>query len=449
MKLKPVYLSVIFCIIFVKFVVGFAKFEQISDCYVHDRSSHIAGTYNVTFICSISGKESDVFPSTNRFKCSNRNNNMQNIWLGTINFKYCQFGQLRRNFFVDFPNMHTFNISDIGMEILELKYFVEAKNVSHLIASKNKITEIPSHIFINANKLKYVDFANNTIQKIDASAFEGAYELETLNLSQNALTELDERVFTNLSNLLHLDLSKNNVKTLPKHIFNQNTKLIELNLAFNPIGNVKIETFANLPDLKYLNLRRTNISSIELGTFSHQHKLVSLDLAENYLKQMEFNIFIPMLPDLVSLYLNGNQLTSLNGFENELFPQLTLLDIRGNNFNCTYLQHFLKSVNWDKLRLPVDPKSVVLSAGETSIRSIKCKPTIDTNLVINEPNYEVKLPKNVLIEQCSKLIHKSHTDTYLITLIIVLLAVCVMLFIANRRKYFNVPADYDQGIELS
>lgn len=439
MELNLVYLYVICCIISIDFV-GCEKSEWISDCFIRYNSSNVYDDTIVTFKCSTPANQ-EFFSRKNHFKCSNGDIS----WPGTVNFENCKFREFFRNFFVDFPKMHTFNVTGVDLETLETKYFGEAKYVTRLIASKNKITEIPPNVFINANKLKQADFANNKIRKVDAFAFEGVHELEMLNLSQNALTEIDARIFSNLSNLLQLDLSENSVKFLPTHVFDQNTKLVFLNLALNPIGNVKNESFANLTELKYLNLRRTNISTIEPGTFSHQHKLVSLDLSENFLIKIEFSNFPPMLPDLLSLNLSGNEITTMQGFSNALFPQLALLDIRGNQFICTFLERFMESVNWEKIHLPADKKSL----GNSNIRNIKCEPVIESNFVVDEPNYEVKFPKNVLIEKCSKFIYKSHTDMYLIMMIILLIIFCVLLFISNRRKYFNVSTSYDQGIELS
>lgn len=131
-----------------------------------------------------------------------------------------------------------------------------------------------------------------------------------------------------------------------------------------------------------------------------------------------------------SLSLAENQLSDLSGFENELFPQLTLLDIKGNQFNCSYLQRFIKSLSWDKLRLPVDPESV--KPGETRIRSIKCHQIIQSKLEVEEPNYKIldKDSKNTKSM-------KSHSDIYLIFLCIIMLAFLIMFVFANQGKIFG------------
>lgn len=443
----------ILCIL-AHFISCAVKFGQINDCHFYDKSTQ-PGCDNVTFICAETGKEQEVFNSVNTIKCSKeRAGTYTNKWPGTVDFQNCRFTEINRNFFEIFPNMQKFIISDVNLETLSMKIFSEAKNITHLIATHNQIAVIPSHIFFNANELKMIDFSWNKIQMVDSSTFVGANKLASLNLSQNSITKLGEGAFkdfvvlkqlnmshNNISqiglttlpvNLMGLDVSNNNLTNLD-HLFDKTTKLINLDLAFNPIGNVKIETFAYMPDLQYLNLRHTNMTSIRLGTFSHQQKLISLDFTDNRLKKFDFNLFIPILPDLISLSLAGNQLNDLSGFNNELFPQLTLLDIKGNDFNCTYLVRFMKSVNWEKLRLLVDPESV--KPGETSIRSIKCQPIIQSSFEVEDPNYKIKAMEKGA--NCTKSTQKLHNDFYLIFLSIIMLIFLILFAFVNRTKFFG------------
>lgn len=178
-------------------------------------------------------------------------------------------------------------------------------------------------------------------------AFEGAIKLETLNLSNNQIIGLESSTLCCIPDLLLLDLSNNNVTKLSENIFDKLLKLKELNLSFNSIGDLEISTFTYLINLEHLSLRRTNLSNVQRGTFLHQHKLVSLDLSENNLKKLNFTLFSPIQRDMRSLRMGDNNLNNLYGFRNTLFPQLNLLDIQGNPFNCSYLAHFMESVDWD------------------------------------------------------------------------------------------------------
>lgn len=393
MDSNVVYILLCFFASLPSFAFCIQRYEHISDCYFYDRSM-ITGVDNVTFICAKYANENGVFIDQTRFKCSNYNRNVFDYYPGTIDFRNCRFPKLGRNYFKQFPRMHTFVMSNLEMETLDAKIFSEAKNITTLIASRNQITEIPAFLFVNAKRLVFADFSNNSMERVDRLAFMGANNIETLDLSQNALTSLADDVFidqTNLKllnlsynqinelepktlstrNLLTLDLSNNELTNLTENTFYQTILLKSLNLSNNPIETLEIRTFNFLPNLEYLNLRRTNLTSIQFGTFSHQHKLIALDLSDNNLKKLDFNLFVPIMPDLRSLELDGNQLTDLDGFENALFPQLELLDLKSNNFNCSYLIQFMKRINWGKIRLPVDPAAV--ASGETHVRGIRCE----------------------------------------------------------------------------
>lgn len=374
MKTKIFHFLAILFALQSKFAVFPLKYEQINDCNFHDVRMK-PGDDKLTFICAENGRESSIFVEATKFKCSNQV--VDRKWVGEINFKDCRFRETPINFFERFLSLHKFIASDLELENLQLKMFSEAKNLTYLDVSRNRLTEIPSPLFFNTEKLKHISFENNFIERIDYMAFVGAKNLQSLNFTNNKIHQLDSRTFST-PNLLVLDLSRNNLTHLEDHIFDSVTNLKHLNLAFNPIGNLKIAIFAHLLALEDLNLKQTNITSIQLGTFSHQHNLVSLDLSDNHLKQFDFGHFLPILPELKSLYLNGNQMRDLEGFENALFPQLAVLDIKGNNFNCSYLQTFMKSVCWEKLRLPIDHSSI--QPGETSIRGIKCEMLVQSEL---------------------------------------------------------------------
>lgn len=395
MESKRFYFLNIFYVISLSVVLSAQKFDQISDCIFYDRSV-TTGIDNVTFICAKDSNENGVFIDQMKFHCSNSVRNVYNYYPGTIDFRNCRFAKLKRNFFKQFPRMHTFIMSNLEMESLDMTIFSEATNVTKLIASHNLLTDLPPLFFSRATKLTFADFSNNSIQQINHLAFISATKLEVLDLSQNVITSFAEDLFIDLPmlnklnlsynqikklesltlsihNLVTLDLSNNDLTKLNDHAFDQLILLKHLNLSDNSIVDLKIGMFAYLPNLEDLNLRRTNISSIQFGTFSHQHKLVSLDLSENNLQILDFNLFLPAMHDLRSLELDGNQLKHLEGFGNGLFPKLTLLDIKNNKFNCSYLILFMKSVNWEKIRLPIDPTSIDPSA--VSVRGIKCEQT--------------------------------------------------------------------------
>lgn len=476
MVFKLASILVIMYMVQIRFVFTSQKYEFISDCIFYSRST-TPGFDNVTFICS-GDQNKNVF-LINKVRCSNLKHDYfiyqypyqyqhqqqpyydsEFTWPGTIDFKDCRFAKMPKiNFFETFPNMHTFIISNVDLETFPTETFRKATNIKILIANNNRFKEVPALGFVNADKLRILDFSGNIIERIDSLAFFGLNNLETLDLAQNNLTKFDDGVFKlpnlqllNLSHnqisglnsnvltmpsLLELNLAENNLTSFDGHIFNQLSKLKKLNLSFNPIAELKPETFAFLIDLKHLSLRRTNISSIRMGTFSHQHKLTSLDLSENSMKTLDFKLLYPVLPDLISLRLSNNQLSELKNFRNSLFPQLVLLDIQRNNFNCSYLEYLMESVNWEDLELSINPYLVDFS--KPNIRGINCgESNQNSTMKINEKEVYVKTQRNLSHRKSDQMLNDSISTVVLQTIMcFIMFAFLILFVILNRAKIYN------------
>lgn len=452
MDLRTFFVFLIFSVALTQFVFSFTKYEHISFC---DNSAENCdhGCRHLNFTCTDIDNESKLFSiGSESIKCSN--GDYYRSRYGVIAFKNCHFREIGRNFFEVFKYLHTFNISNVELETLQIKIFRDAKQLTTLVAANNHLTEISAHLFFNADNLSFVDFSNNTIKRVDLLAFDGANSLKTLNLSRNFIDHIDSNSLST-SSLVTVDLSYNNLTNLNEHTFGINVK--HLNLSCNPIGNLNIDTFAYLPNLEYLNLRRTNISGIQLGTFSHQHKLISLDLSENNLKKLDFNVFLPIFHDLRSLFLGGNQLKELKGFRNAIFPQLISLDMKNNQFNCSYLQHFMETVNWEKLHLHIDPVSI--NTRQANIRGINCEHIVENRTAdgefLNENDttkgeseeipFKVEEKPNKSIESNSNISiadRKSNDDifiikTALIFICIIMSTFLIMFLVLNRHRFDN------------
>lgn len=453
---KIFYYFIILCIILVNYATSSSKYEKISTCETKRFSSLFNSTQScnectlIEFICGDVNRENAILHHyENKIECNNYYRIQKNE-IEKIKFTNCRFSDFNFNFFEKFELLRIFNISNVELEVIHPKLFHKAGNLTRLFASENRLKEIPSLLFVNANKLALVDFSRNAIEKIDNLAFAGENHIEYLILSHNNLTEFSELLFKGLPHLISLDLSHNAIKELPhfstdnlsnlylsfnnlsnlnEHTFNQTTKMETLILSNNPLGNLKVQTFAHMPNLKNLKLRRTNITNIQLGTFSHQHRLVILDLSENFLKELDFKLFLPVLKDLQAFDLSGNQLSHLKGFRNALFPQLNLLDIAGNSFNCSYLQHFMESVNWQVLQLHLAPHSE--KATESNIRGVQCKEILDEPAVSERnndlPNNGNKSSMNILWETLSKLNSKSEEEIFMKSILVLILIVLTLL----------------------
>lgn len=358
-------LVLIVCVCHFEFVTALQKYESISDCIFYDRS-RIPGIDNVTFVCS-NDRDNRVFIDSTRIRCSKFPSAQDYRWPGTIDFNDCRFPEMPKNFFQMFYNMHTFLMPNVDLESLQMDIFREAKNVSKMDLSGNKLKEIQALVFVNAVNLKDINLSNNVITNVDKMAFEGAKSIESMNLSCNKIERLYPLA---MPQLITLDVSHNNLTALDGHFFDSLTALKYLNLSYNWLTKLNGSTFDHLLDLEELSLRKINLSNIEPNTFSHQHQLRLLDLNENQLKVFDFNLFFPIAHDLQTLRLGQNQLVHLFGFRNSLFPQLDLLDIQGNQFNCSYLKLFMTYIDWEQIHLHLDRNA--MNASRSNIRGINC-----------------------------------------------------------------------------
>lgn len=449
------------------------KYQYIDDCKFYDRGL-VFGNDNITFVCGPENNQDKVIIDSERFNCSNSLFFITNLWVGTVNFQKCQFTEVKTSFFREFINIHTFNISDLELKRLQMDAFVNAINLTNLIVAQSQLEEIRKLLFIQTKKIVHIDFSQNKINRVDALAFVGAKTLESLNLAHNSLSNLSAQVFKdttnliklNLSNnkfttfdanmfpnaLIELDLSHNSLSALKDNSFDKLINLKQLILSFNPIVKLNFNIFVHLLNLEHLKLRHIDVSTIELGTFGQQHHLVTLDLSENQLKKLDFNLFAPVLQDLTTLELSGNQLTDLTGFRNSLFPKLTSLDIRDNKFSCSYLKYFMESVNWEKLRLTIDRKAINLQ--ESNVRGIKCIQTNDQYeppKIIDSNPTSAKLQSNTV---CSNAQQNSNSDLYVVKVLVILiffvmLTYLIVFVVINRdritNQFHNIVVSYSKS----
>lgn len=458
-----------------RFAVSADKYQYIDDCKFYDRGL-IFGNDNITFICGPTNNQDKVIIDSERFNCSNSLFFITNLWVGTVNFQNCQFSEVKTKFFREFINIHTFNISDLELRRLQPEAFEQAKNLTHLLVDHNHLTEIPGLLFIHTKKIVHIDFSNNEIERVNSLAFASAKTLESLNVAQNKLSTLDAAVFKDTEFLVKLnvsfnnfttfdanilpatmadlDLSHNKLSALKEHTFDKLVNLKQLVLSFNPIGKLDVNIFVHLLNLEDLKLRHIEVTSIEMGTFSQQHHLVTLDLSENQLKMLDFNLFAPVLQDLKSLEVAGNQLSELTAFRHSLFPQLTALDIRENAFSCSYLKYFMESINWEKLRLTLDRKSI--DPRKPNVRGIKCLLTNDDSDKYSDSSPTVaKLLSNNNV--CFNA-HEINNDLYIIKVSIVLIFIVVLTYLTvflvlNRagisKQFHNVIVTYSHPHSIS
>lgn len=103
----------------------------------------------------------------------------------------------------------------------------------------------------------------------------------------------------------------------------------------------------------------------------------------------------------------------MEGLTNSMFPQLSILSVYNNNFNCTYLAKLLRTLKWEELGLSIDPELV--HSNETHINGIACdhetNDSIAYNRVLNDHyDHQYNVHKAIAILNPTKGTNNHKTD---------------------------------------
>lgn len=413
-------------------------------------------------------------------------------------FSFNQIDRIDPMAFIDADELNILNLSGNSLLKLENQIFSNVKNLHTLYLNENKISEIDSLTFAGMTSLSRLDLSFNKITEINAQSSGGASlahlnlshnaigecllkglnELHSLDLSYNNMTELNGTMFDNslvlkvlnvshnyikgvdnigdLSGLIELDVSYNVITNISSYAFTKLANLAVLNLAYNPIKMLNSNPFSMNVNLRHLNLSHTGLMLIKSGTFLKPYKLQSIDLSANNFKKFDFNVFLPRLHELHAIFLDGNKLNDLNGFRRTLFPELRVIGIQNNAFNCSYLRHFFEMIAWHELNIYTDRSG---DWNEDNVGGIRCKEIneneqlltttasleirsetteeIDesTTLVVNETPYD--FDGSATKETVSNEKRSDNLEYLLFALCIILTAFLAVYIILNRDRLFT------------
>lgn len=345
--------------------------------------------------------EAKYFGENMDIKCGNRTKRYKKSNIIAINFENCSMPRILFDMFERYP-LGILNISHTNLEQFEPEMFERAANLHTLIASHNHIRSIPYILFWRAEHLEYVDFSHNEIERVPLPALDGARSVVDLNLAKNQITEIDPLLFDSCKNLVSLNLSRNKIReiragtfagayklkgldlsfnsisTISSYAFENLTALEVLHLSANDLQTLPVDIFVGLPALKHLDLAFTRLITIELGTFSFNQKLKSLDLSCNLLKHFDFGLFMPERTELTELLLDANALTELDGFSQNVLPNLKTLGITNNLFKCGYLEYFFEELYWSAVTIRVEMTQI--ETNTSNINGIACEPGHDDEI---------------------------------------------------------------------
>ena len=259
-------------------------------------------------------------------------------------------------------------------------------NVEILHLRNNQLTNIDTNAFSELTSLQILDLRDNQLTNIDTNAFSELTSLQILDLRDNQLTSIDANVFTGLTSLetLYLDegtciigdidpnvnllsvnwtgssgrpeVKKKNEFTCPPNCITQvyinktydsGTEDIFLSDNFNCID---ANAFSRVPNLQTLNLSGNQLTSIDTNAFLGLTSLRTLDLRDNQLTNIPENVF-KGLTSLRTLDLRDNQLTNIPENVFKGLTSLEILRLDNNQLRSIDANAFSELINVRKLYL--------------------------------------------------------------------------------------------------
>lgn len=145
--------------------------------------------------------------------------NLPNVEL--IEIAYNRITTIQNDAFESITFLKELNLMNNEISVWNSKAFKNVEKIGKINLEGNQIKTIQSQAFHNLN-IKYIDFKDNLITKIEVDGFGGLDSLEYLGLSGNNIAELSEEIFKHLRNLKCIDFINNKVqktellKQLPK-----------------------------------------------------------------------------------------------------------------------------------------------------------------------------------------------------------------------------------------
>lgn len=296
-----VKLSILFALLFVVLFAQ-AKREYISDCQQNGRSVFLS------CLTELEREPADYYEYMSAV-CGT----MKKDEIIRMKLSHCQMSNLQKYyFFTVYPDITEFEISGIELETLRSEDFAGARRLERLIASNNRLTQIPTHLFERATKIASVVLSSNLIGHIDDLAFENIR-----------------------STLRILNLSKNFIQTINKNVFKGLSALDTLYLSSNSITYIESLAFVDLKNLTWLDLSDNSLLILSMGIFDGLNNLRSLDLSKNFLNQIAYSetprssVFTP-LAHLTTLNLNHNSIKHLKWLRFLELDHLVKLNVANN-----------------------------------------------------------------------------------------------------------------------
>lgn len=264
--------------------------------------------------------------------------------LQVLDLSFNEIETLDVSIFKRLSNLILLSLNDNRIKFVCLQYF---NSVENLYLQNNQISDFLILTSDDVDDFGFINLANNSITGFSARNS----NIKEISIENNKL----EVVYLN-ENVIKFFAANNNITDFG---FTDLINLEILNLSCNPIGQlIKTQSLAQMGNLTELSLKNTGLKNIQDETFSHQANMKTLDISYNNLGKIDLQKFKQM-HDLEQLFIDGNELISINYKQIDvLFPNLTLIGLSNNKWDCFHLILLLKKMNYLNIDIHVDLNTV-------------------------------------------------------------------------------------------
>lgn len=206
-------------------------------------------------------------------------------------------------------------------------------------------SSLPISTFRNLTKVEVLSLADNAILEIPREMFEHMPNLGTLDIARGKIKEIRSDDFSRLKNLQTLVVASNEIELLEKECFPKT--LTSLHIGRNKISSLN-GTLRLLTDIKMLFINANNLTSLEEELPDSAPHLMMLMASNNRLEKLPKTV--KNLIALDTCYINDNELRSLDGLFSHR-NSLIRLYLEHNKIEYLAEDEFLKSENIDEINL--------------------------------------------------------------------------------------------------